>query len=56
MQKISLTDDADFERWTGSSEIHFDDHFDSADCEKTRSFSYQDVTKILRQKRHLGEL
>ena len=34
-----------------SSEIHFfDDHFDSVTAKKTRSFSYEDVTKILETK------
>ena len=38
-----------------SSEIHFfDDHFDSVTAKKTRSFSYQDVTKILETKEAFG--
>ena len=38
-----------------SSEIHFfDDHFDSVTAKKTRSFSYEDVTKILETKEAFG--
>ena len=42
-------------RWTGEFRNPlFDDHFDSVTAKKTRSFSYQDVTKILETKEAFG--